>query len=89
VITDMMMPIMDGVATIHVLACMNPAVRIIAASGLELTENIAKANGAGVHDFLQKPYTAETLIRKVREVIDRPVADDEFRAMVLADAGAT
>jgi PAS domain S-box-containing protein len=72
VITDMMMPIMDGVATIHVLGCINPSVRIIAASGLELAENIARANTAGVHDFLQKPFTADTLVRKVREVIDRP-----------------
>jgi CheY-like chemotaxis protein len=72
VITDMMMPIMDGVATIHVLACINPSVRIIAASGLELTESIAKASAAGVNDFLQKPFTAETLVRRVREVMDRP-----------------
>jgi PAS domain S-box-containing protein len=72
VVTDMMMPIMDGVATIYVLVCINPAVRIIAASGLELADNMVKANTAGVRDFLQKPYTAETLVRRVREVIDRP-----------------
>jgi PAS domain S-box-containing protein len=74
VLTDMMMPIMDGAATIHVLKCINPSVSIIAASGLELTENIAKATGAGVHDFLQKPYTAQTLVRRVRDVIDRPAS---------------
>jgi hypothetical protein len=84
VITDMMMPIMDGVATIHVLGCINPSVRIIAASGLELATNMAKANSAGVHDFLQKPYTAETLVRRVREVIDRPAPRDAFGSDTLA-----
>ena len=34
VLTDMMMPIMDGPATIHALMRINPAVKIIAASGL-------------------------------------------------------
>jgi signal transduction histidine kinase/ActR/RegA family two-component response regulator len=88
VLTDMMMPIMDGVATIHVLGCINPNVRIIAATGLELAENMAKANNAGVRDFLQKPYTAETLVRKVREVIDRPMAAKGHRTPAAESAAA-
>jgi CheY-like chemotaxis protein len=74
VLTDMMMPIMDGAATIQVLMRINPAVRIIAASGLEVTENVVKATSAGVRDFLPKPYTAETLLKRIREVLDRPTA---------------
>jgi CheY-like chemotaxis protein len=80
VITDMMMPIMDGAATIHVLKCINPSVKIIAASGLELAENMAKATSAGVFDFLQKPFTAQTLLQKVREVIDA----SDLRSALLA-----
>jgi hypothetical protein len=87
VITDMMMPIMDGTATIHVLGCINPCVRIIAASGLELAENAAKAYSAGVRDFLQKPYSAETLLRMVRKVIERPEPNDRFAAQVFALVG--
>ncbi len=33
VLTDMMMPVMDGPATIHALMRLNPAVKIVAASG--------------------------------------------------------
>jgi two-component system cell cycle sensor histidine kinase/response regulator CckA len=88
VITDMMMPIMDGVATIHVLGCINPGVKIIAASGLELAANMAKAKSAGVQDFLQKPYSAEMLVQKVREVIDRPVPKDAFGSEILATMAA-
>ncbi len=87
VITDMMMPIMDGIATIHVLGCINPCVRIIAASGLLLAENSAKASAAGVRDFLQKPFSAETLARMVRTVIDRPEPHAGFAAQVLAMVG--
>jgi CheY-like chemotaxis protein len=74
VVTDMMMPVMDGAAAIAELTRLNPSVRIIAASGLEVAENIARASSAGVKDFLIKPFTAETLLKLVREVIDRPAA---------------
>jgi PAS domain S-box-containing protein len=69
VITDMMMPIMDGNATIRVLMKMRPSVRIIAASGLNENQVIAKAMSNGVKHFLAKPYTAESLLTKVREAL--------------------
>jgi signal transduction histidine kinase/CheY-like chemotaxis protein len=72
VVTDMMMPIMDGATTIQVLTRINPAVRIIAASGLDAAENVAKATSAGAKNFLAKPYTAQSLIQMIRDVIDRP-----------------
>jgi PAS domain S-box-containing protein len=74
VLTDMMMPVMDGAATVQVLVRINPLVRVIAASGLSAKENIAKAAGSGVMDFLPKPYTAQTLLNLIRTVLDRPVA---------------
>ena len=72
VLTDMMMPIMDGAATIQVLLRINPAIKIIAASGIESGMNVARAVSAGVHDFLPKPYTAASLLSILREVLDRP-----------------
>ncbi len=69
VLTDMMMPVMDGPATIHVLMKMNPRVLIIAASGLNAEDRVAKALNAGVKHFLVKPYTAETLLKTLRKVL--------------------
>ncbi|MGV3662388.1 MAG: response regulator, partial [Prosthecobacter sp.] len=69
VLTDMMMPIMDGPATIQVLMRMQPKVRIIAASGLNANGMVAKAASAGVAHFIPKPYTAETLLKTLREVL--------------------
>jgi CheY-like chemotaxis protein len=70
VITDMMMPVMDGSATIYALLRINPAVRIIAASGLSTNGSVAKAANAGITHFLTKPYTAETLLNIVRAILD-------------------
>jgi CheY-like chemotaxis protein len=69
VITDMVMPIMDGIATINALMRINPQVIVIAASGLYSNGRVAKAAGVGVKHFLPKPYTAETLLITLREVL--------------------
>ena len=70
VLTDMMMPVLDGPATIQVLMRINPSAKIIGASGIDGAESKAKAIRAGVKFFLLKPFTAETLLRLFREVLD-------------------
>jgi PAS domain S-box-containing protein len=70
VLTDMMMPVMDGPATIQVLRKMNPAVRIIAASGLAANGDATQATILGVKHFLPKPYTAETLLKTLKQVLE-------------------
>ena len=72
-ITDMVMPFMDGIATIRAVRKSSPAVRIIATSGLVAARYSEEASGLGVHAFLAKPYTAETLLLTLREVLDAPV----------------
>jgi len=67
VFTDLVMPHMDGAALIQALKKINPAVKIIAISGLSANDGAAKA---GVKHFLPKPITAETMLRSVRAVID-------------------
>jgi two-component system cell cycle sensor histidine kinase/response regulator CckA len=69
VLTDMMMPFMDGPATIRALQKMNPRVRIIAASGLSDGDKAAEACAVGVHNFLAKPFTAERLLKAIAEVL--------------------
>jgi PAS domain S-box-containing protein len=69
VLIDMMMPVMDGPAAIHALMRLSPAIKIIAASGLNANESVAKAAGAGVKHFLTKPYTAATLLNTLRAIL--------------------
>lgn len=70
VLTDMRMPVMDGSTTIQVLMKMNPQICIIAASGINSNSGIAKAAGAGVRQFLPKPYTAETILRALHQALN-------------------
>ncbi|MCU0762891.1 MAG: ATP-binding protein, partial [Hydrogenophaga sp.] len=72
VLTDMMMPVMDGPATIQALRQIRPDVRVIGASGLSHNGHVARATGAGVRHFLPKPYTADTLLRTLAEVLAEP-----------------
>jgi len=72
VLTDMAMPIMDGPATIMALRVLNPEVKIIGSSGLDTNGHIAEAVGAGVQQFVPKPYTAEVLLRALRKILDEP-----------------
>ena len=70
VLTDMVMPVMDGLATIQVLRRLRPTVRIVAASGIAAGGRMTQAAGAGVTRFLPKPYTAEALLEVIRRAID-------------------
>jgi two-component system cell cycle sensor histidine kinase/response regulator CckA len=67
VITDMMMPVMDGPATIRALRDMRADVRIIAASGLHGRASEAHASAiTSVRHFLAKPYTAGELLTALK-----------------------
>lgn len=69
VLTDMVMPFMDGPATIRALQRMNPKVRIIAASGLGTGHRAGEGTLEGVSVFLNKPYTAEKLLKTLADVL--------------------
>jgi PAS domain S-box-containing protein len=72
VLTDMMMPVMDGAALVHALRKINPSVRIIAASGLNAEGEINQATSGGLKHFLIKPYTAGVLLQTMRAILDEP-----------------
>ena len=69
VLTDMVMPFMDGPATIRALQRMNPKVRIIAASGLGAGQRAGEGALEGASVFLNKPYTAEKLLNTLAQVL--------------------
>jgi CheY-like chemotaxis protein len=70
VLTDMRMPVLDGSTMIQALMRINPAVKVVAASGLDANDSLARFSGAGVKHFLSKPYTAGTLLKTIRGVLD-------------------
>jgi len=70
VLTDMMMPIMSGPATIQVLQRINPAVKIIAASGITQNGGLAKAAEMGIKHLLPKPYSAHSVMSTLHKLLN-------------------
>ncbi len=66
ILTDLSMPVMDGRATIYAMLKINPKAKIIAMSGMDESESVAKASTAGIKHFISKPYTAATLLKALR-----------------------
>jgi two-component system cell cycle sensor histidine kinase/response regulator CckA len=69
VVTDVMMPLIDGAALIGVLRRMNPEVEVIATSGNSNEDWLVRASTAGASHFLAKPYTAPRILRMVADVL--------------------
>lgn len=69
IILDNMMPVLDGRSAIMAIRKMRADVKIIATSGLddEGKGSFFKAADA----FLSKPFTAETLLRTIRRVLEK------------------
>ena len=60
---------MDGLTTIKVLQKMNPQVKVIATSGLPSNGELSAALSPEVKSFLLKPYTTESLLNTLHEVL--------------------
>jgi signal transduction histidine kinase/ActR/RegA family two-component response regulator len=69
VLTDMMMPSMDGATTIRTLRKIEPHVKIVAVSGLVSNDKLAQVASIGVKTFLPKPYTTKELLTTLHEVL--------------------
>ncbi len=83
VLTDITMPVMDGIATMRAIKSIHPAARIICASGLASNRQLATLTGAGMSHFIAKPFTAESLLQTLHKALDRADAASEPNA----DAG--
>lgn len=69
VITDLMMPMMDGVATIRALRRIKPEVRIVAMSGLVADQKVMQTMDLAPDAFLTKPFTSTTLLQTIAGVL--------------------
>jgi len=73
VLTDIVMPTMDGVILIRELVQIHPNVKIIASTGIHSAALTEELRSLGVTNFLTKPYTSAKLLFAVRKTIDEEV----------------
>ncbi|MBL8151045.1 MAG: PAS domain S-box protein [Blastocatellia bacterium] len=69
VITDMMMPFMDGISTVRALRKIDPTVKVIGITGLTLKGREQDLMSLGVKTLLVKPYTFESLLKAIHQEI--------------------
>jgi DNA-binding NtrC family response regulator len=63
---------MDGVTLVRSLRKLDPKVRVIVSSGHMQKENVVVLEGMGVKTFLDKPYSADKLLRALHTVLHPP-----------------
>ena len=73
VITDIMMPFMDGVALVRGLRKMAPEIKIIASSGLasgaSMTAKVEELKRLGIPTIMHKPFSAQKLLLNVHHIL--------------------
>ncbi len=68
VITDMVMPIMEGTVMLRIIEKLNPNIKAIISSGVIYNKSNPSASNC-IKAFLPKPYTAEELLKTVSNVL--------------------
>jgi PAS domain S-box-containing protein len=79
-VTDVILPEASGVDLAHDLTRRLPRLRVLYMSGYTGGHLDARRVSGSGHSFLQKPFTPEVLLRKVREVLDEKGAPAPERA---------
>ncbi len=70
VITDMMMPVMDGFTAIRMIRQKLPHMKILVTSGYTTPENLPTLQRMGVEGFVQKPFEFSAFADTIRDVLD-------------------
>jgi len=70
VLSDLGLPKMDGFQCFEGMRAINPGVRMILASGFFDPRERKKMELSGVRLFVQKPYSVDSLLFQIREILD-------------------
>ncbi|HAS27510.1 MAG TPA: two-component system response regulator, partial [Vibrio sp.] len=71
VITDIHMPVMDGIQLTQKLLSQNPHFQIIVLTGHGDVQTAVSAMKAGAYDFLEKPFVVDGLLTAVKKAADK------------------
>ncbi|MGV3532916.1 MAG: response regulator [Chthoniobacteraceae bacterium] len=69
VLTDLMMPNVDGLTLIRALRKMSPGIRVIAASGQGQDARLSELRSLNPNAFLAKPFSREKLLGTLQQVL--------------------
>jgi CheY-like chemotaxis protein len=72
VLTDLVMPVLDGPATIRALRKLDPSARFLVLSGLAEKEKLSRAVTEEGVTLLPKPYSTRSLLTAIHRVLNSP-----------------
>jgi two-component system, cell cycle response regulator CpdR len=72
-LSDIRMPVMDGIALAHAAARQHPAVTILLMTGYADQRERAHGLDALIHDVIAKPFSLGTMRRAVNDALRAPV----------------
>jgi UDP-3-O-acyl N-acetylglucosamine deacetylase len=81
VILDIWMPHMDGIELLEQLKTREPELPIIVVSGHGTIETAVRATKLGASDFIEKPFSLDTLLRSVRRAMRKEAHEDRAAAL--------
>ena len=71
VITDLMMPGIDGIALLMKIKELDPAILVIIITGYSTIETAVKAIEAGAYDYIAKPFRLDELMIVIKKACER------------------
>lgn len=78
VITDLMMPGMDGAETAEALKAHDPSIEVIVGTGYATVETAVRCMKSGAYDYLEKPYD----LRRLALTMDRALEKRQLQGAV-------
>ena len=69
VLTDLKMPDMDGIEVLRIIKEKWPETAVIIVTGYQTVDTAVKAIKLGAYDYIEKPFTPDSLISAVAEAM--------------------
>ncbi len=69
ILTDLKMPGMDGIEVMSEIKKRLPGTRVIVVTGYSTLDTAVKAIKMGAHNYIEKPFSPETLLAAVRDAL--------------------
>ena len=70
VLTDLKMPEMDGIEVLTRIKKEWPSTEVVIVTGYQTVETAVKSIKLGAFDYLEKPFTPDSLLATVRKALD-------------------
>jgi DNA-binding NtrC family response regulator len=67
ILTDLKMPDMDGMEFLMTMKEIQPEAKVIMITGYSTVEHAEEARRLGAYNYIEKPFTPDTLIAAVKE----------------------